>query len=137
MTLIIRGGKTMINYDTYKQNPDPILVEESEILFGEMVKEEYLRDEDYKEILEDLLGKAVEYASIRSKWLLMERQQRISEDDARSKKHDSVIIKFNMLAKYMEMQGWDSSWREKLGNERKRIGDFACYIAYVYGINAR
>ena len=67
----------------------------------------------------------------------MERQQRISEDDARSKKHDSVIIKFNMLAKYMEMQGWDSSWREKLGNERKRIGDFACYIEYVYGINAR
>ena len=51
MTLIIRGGKTMINYDTYKQNPDTILVEESEILFGEMVKEEYLRDEDYKEIL--------------------------------------------------------------------------------------
>ena len=29
----------MINYDTYKQNPDTILVEESEILFGEMVKE--------------------------------------------------------------------------------------------------
>jgi hypothetical protein len=41
------------------------------------------------------------------------------------------------------MNGKDTGWRETLGYEkddkynRKRLGDFACYLAFVNGLNAR
>ena len=54
-----------------------------------------------------------------------------------------MIIKFNMLARYLKMQGRDTGWRDKLGYEeedklyRKKIGDFACYLVFVNSINSR
>ena len=34
-------------------------------------------------------------------------------------------------------EGMDISWREDLGDERKRIGDFACFVTYITGISNR
>ena len=34
-------------------------------------------------------------------------------------------------------QGNDVAWFEKFNDDRKRIGDFACYVAYIYALNAR
>lgn len=31
----------------------------------------------------------------------------------------------------------DNSWRDELGEERKRIGDFACFVSYITGISNR
>ena len=48
-----------------------------------------------------------------------------------------------MLARYLKQQGKVAAWRDALGYEeddqynRKAIGDFACYLAFVNGINAR
>ena len=36
-----------------------------------------------------------------------------------------------------ENTGKDISWRAELGEARKRIGDFACYVAWIYGVRAR
>ena len=50
---------------------------------------------------------------------------------------------FNMLARYLRMQGKKAEWRDKLGNDeenryyRKTIGDFGCYIVFVNSICAR
>lgn len=47
-----------------------------------------------------------------------------------------------MLARYLKQQGKTAAWRDELGYEeddpynRKAIGDFACYLAFVNGINA-
>lgn len=30
-----------------------------------------------------------------------------------------------------------AEWRERLSDDRKRVGDFACYIALFQGIDAR
>lgn len=54
-----------------------------------------------------------------------------------------MITHFNMLARYLKQQGKAAPWRDALGYEkdepcnRKAIGDFACYLAFVNGINAR
>jgi hypothetical protein len=37
----------------------------------------------------------------------------------------------------MKKAGEDDSWRIKLGTDRKRIGDFACLVHALIGIEAR
>ena len=34
-------------------------------------------------------------------------------------------------------EGIETPWREQLGEARKRIGDFACFVSYIAGINNR
>lgn len=56
---------------------------------------------------------------------------------------NNVILHFNMIARYLKMQGKEVQWREQLGDEkvdkavRKGIGDFGCYIIFVNSICAR
>lgn len=100
-------------------------------------------DADAKEMYEELTAAATKYAGIRSEWLLLSREEKAERDGRRTSCHDSLIVKFNMLARYLKMQGKAATWRDCLGYEednpynRKRIGDFACYIVFVNSLNAR
>jgi hypothetical protein len=51
--------------------------------------------------------------------------------------HDTVIDSIEILARLANKEGMDISWREDLGDERKRIGDFACFVTYITGISNR
>ena len=68
---------------------------------------------------------------------------RMERDSSRSSCHNSLIVKFNMLAKYLRIQGKEACWRDELGYEeedkyyRKTIGDFACYLVFINSISAR
>lgn len=98
---------------------------------------------DAKEIYEELIGVATKHASFRSEWFIWDRATRMEKDDSRTSCHNSLIIKLDMLARYLKMQGKDAKWRDELGYEtdgrynRKAIGDFACYLVFVNSINAR
>ena len=61
----------------------------------------------------------------------------MDQDKGRTLKHDSVINRVNILARYLGNTGKDISWIEELGDSRKRIGDFACYVTLFYGLAAR
>ena len=96
-----------------------------------------------KEIYDELIAAATKYAAIRAKWLLLSREEKTELDSFRTSCHDSVIVKINMLSRYLKMQDIDAKWRDSLGDEkdnphsRKLIGDFACYLAFVNSLNAR
>ena len=51
--------------------------------------------------------------------------------------HDSVIHSLDELAAYTKEHGKEAKWRDELGYQRKRIGDFACYVSLIYGVFAR
>ena len=51
--------------------------------------------------------------------------------------HDSVIHSLDELAVYTKEHGKEAKWRDELGYQRKRIGDFACYVSLIYGVFAR
>ena len=74
---------------------------------------------------------------------MLERAEKAERDSGRTACHNSVIVKFNMLARYLKMQGKDAAWRDMLGYEeedklnRKTIGDFACYLVFINSINSR
>lgn len=100
-------------------------------------------DADAMELYEELVQKSIEYATVRARWTLMSAEKKADADNGRTLTHDSLIVKFNQLARYLRMQGKPADWRDSLGYEednpmnRKRIGDMACYISFVHGICAR
>ena len=50
--------------------------------------------------------------------------------DDRTVMHDSVIHSLDELAAYTKEHGKEAKWRDELGYQRKRIGDFACYVFF-------
>ena len=127
-----------MSYQNYlKRANDTLSIEIASDIFKEIRNSINDTDEDAKELYEDFLDGAFKYASIRSLWLTMSKDEKIERDKERTFKHDSIINRVNILARYLEKMGNDISWRAELGDSRKRIGDFACYIALFYGLEAR
>ena len=100
-------------------------------------------DEDAVEMYDFLIEKATEYVKYRSNWTTKDKDWKRNEDSNRTATHDALISNFNMLARYLQSIGKNISWRDDLGyveddpGNRKRIGDFACYLVFVHSLNGR
>ena len=129
-------------YEEYLKQPKAIIFGKMQIFHAEMLAE-IGADVDALELYDELIKIATRYAAIRANWLLLSREEKSEQDSGRTSCHNSVIIHFNMLARYLKKNGKAAVWRDELGYEaddpynRKAIGDFACYLAFVNGINAR
>lgn len=106
-------------------------------IYTQLSKKELLVDQDYKKMWHQLLKSAVYYANIRSEWFLKNQKEKMESDHIRTMAHDTFIDSCNILARYMKTNGMDDSWREKIGHDRKDIGDFGCYISCILGIASR
>ena len=129
-------------YEEYLKQPKAITFGKMQIFHAEMLAE-IDADTEALELYDELMKVATRYAAIRANWLLLSREEKSEQDSGRTSCHNSVITHFNMLARYLKQQGKAAAWRDKLGYEeddlynRKAVGDFACYLAFVNGINAR
>lgn len=129
-------------YEDYLPAEKSLSLEEMGKLHQEMMKA-IGTDEDSLEFYEELVEQANRYAAFRSAWVLWSTSEKIEKDASRTACHNSLIVKFNQLSRYLKMQGKGAAWRDVLGYEedssysRKRIGDFACYIVFVNCLNAR
>jgi hypothetical protein len=85
----------------------------------------------------DLFEAAIHYARIRTDWYFMHDDERRANDEARTRAHDAFIDCCNILSREMIKAGEDADWRKYLSNDRKEIGDFACYLHCIVGLNAR
>lgn len=88
-------------------------------------------------LLDNLMQSAVCYARIRADWQLATDEQRRDMDAARTRCHDAFIDCCNILSRNMLAAGEDNQWRNELGNDRKAIGDFACLLHCLLGLQAR
>lgn len=129
-------------YEEYLREPKSLSLETMQDLHRQMI-EEITGDDDAEEIYDELIAQATRYASFRANWYVWDRETRMDKDDNRTSCHNSLIVKFNMLGRYLKMQGKTAAWRDALGYteddpyNRKTIGDFACYLVFVNSINAR
>lgn len=129
-------------YEDYQSEPMSLSFEEMAALHRQML-EEIGGDRDALDLYGELLTAAVRYLDSRAHWPLWDQREKAQNDEARSLRHDKVITAFNQLARYLRMQGEPAAWRDVLGEEkehpcyRKRIGDFACYLAFIGSLNAR
>ena len=130
----------MDSYNTYLNHSagDVLTLEEALQIYNDIFEGvEKCCIEDKDEFVEDFLRKSCRYASIRTQWEFWSREERIDNDSGRTIRHNAVIDSINILARLLRSDGIETPWREQLGNERKRIGDFACFAAYIVGINNR
>lgn len=129
-------------YKEYLAMDKSISLEEMQQIHAEMVAA-IGNDTDAIELYEELVIAANKYSAFRAAWCVWSREEKLDRDASRTSCHDSMIVKFNQLARYLKMQGKDTAWRDKLGYveddsyNRKVIGDFACYIVFVNSICAR
>ena len=123
-------------YEDYRAMPGSLALEEMQSLHRE-IKEEAGRDVDALELYNELLAAAVKYSESRANWPLWDREKKLAEDSARTSRHNKVIDSFNILARYLKKQEKAAAWRDMLEDDRKRIGDFACYLVFTESLNAR
>jgi hypothetical protein len=90
----------------------------------------------FVELRRELFTFAVRYARLRTDWQLADIDERQAMDRHRTAAHDALIDACNILSRNMAKTGEDASWRAAI-NDRKEIGDFACYIHCFLGLDAR
>ena len=132
----------MNTYQEYSKMPLSLTLEEMTTLHEQII-DEVGNDELATELFEELLSQALKYSEYRSHWLFWSREEKLDNDPSRTACHNSLIVKFNVLARYLRQNGKSASWRDTLGDEnenpyvRKRIGDFACYLIFIKSILSR
>lgn len=129
----------MINtYDDYLEQPGNLKIEEALKIYTEMVDcISKCRLEDRMDFWKDFLERAAEYTNIRNRWEFMSHEEKMDADSGRTLAHNGFITSVNVISRIASGDGVDNSWREELGDDRKRIGDFACFVTYITGISNR
>lgn len=132
---------TATTYETYLSEPQALAFDQMAVIHRQMT-DEIGTDPEVLEYYADLLKAAARYAGIRAIWPMMGTKEKLEKDPGRTSAHDSVITHINLMSRLLRSMGKPAAWRDALGDEkepyrRKMIGDFACYLAFVSGINAR
>ena len=129
-------------YDAYAAMPKALTLDEMRSLHNDILTE-VGSDPDASELYRDLMESAVRYAKFRMDWRFLSVGEKMDIDSDRTSAHTSCITKLNVLARCLRLQQKPAAWRDTLGDAetdpyiRKRIGDFACYLAFVTALNAR
>jgi len=79
---------------------------------------------------------AIRYAGARVEYLRAESEQKRWLGPDRAATHNQFISACDILSRRMRELNEDVSWRSVLGNDRRRLGDFACMIHCILGIAA-
>lgn len=114
---------------------DILTYEEAREIYETINKNLERTDEDIYGLYTDMIAYAVKYAHIRAGWNALTRAQKLDHNSSRTSAHDAFITSVNIVARSQGNAG--AAWRQCLSDERKRVGDFACYIALFEGIAAR
>jgi hypothetical protein len=138
-----RGELAMIiisTYDTYLGANDSVTFEESSKIYSQIIDAANTNDQEFIGFWEDMITNAITYTTTRAKWSIQDSKERREVDERRTREHNDFMFSLKLIASYMKEQNWDATWFDQLGtiqNNRKRFGDFACYLVYINSLNAR
>ena len=119
-------------YENYLKMPDDLEFEQAMKVYEELLEENLEEDEIYDKLWDHALHCMIDYGSLRAHWKITPKTDRSNDD--RTVMHDSVIHSLDELAAYTKEHGKEAKWREELGYQRKRIGDFACYVSLILSL---
>lgn len=85
----------------------------------------------------DLYKAAARYGEIRVAWWFADAAARREMERSRSIAHDVFIQACDILSRNQRKVKESNQWRQRLGHDRKRIGDFACHLHAMIGLWAR
>jgi len=98
---------------------------------------EVVESTQLKNLKNDLITLALDYAKIRADYYISDLEEKREKESSRTIAHNSFIESCNILSRNMDKIGEPAEWRSILGDERKYIGDFACYIHLFLALKAR
>lgn len=124
-------------YDDFKNEKGIVSFSEAEQIYSSLLNSSNQLDKEFQEEWTTFVLLCVEYTSIRGKWHTLSREEKLANDEARAVTHNKVIYQLKILKSLANEQSNDVTWFEKFNDDRKRFGDFACYVAYIYALNAR
>jgi len=90
-----------------------------------------------KKLRDNFYKLAIRYSQVRARWNFMSVEEKIESNDERTRLHNTLIDSLNILSRNMAKAGEDTTWHRTLGENRKVIGDFACYVVAWLGIRQR
>ena len=143
----------LYTFEQYTEMPDSLGIDE--MITIEQGITNFVRknsnDDDLQELYEDFVNHCLRYAQIRENWVLLTTQEKENADPDRTAAHDALISSMRPLFRYMINIADNSADKDQLqkiwkmvsleNNKgdvvRKRIGDFACYLAFITGLNMR
>jgi len=96
-----------------------------------------IRTTKLTDLRDDLIEHAVRYARMRVDYHLATTEQQSHLGADRTMCHNAFIASCDILARNMDKHGEDATWRQQMGTDRKVIGDFACWLHALLGIEAR
>lgn len=140
MNLSMNGEKYLLTYKKYLEEKDCLTFQEAEKIHSQLLNSANITDSDFQEFWDDMIEAAIIYVNTRAKWSVQTLEERRDIDDSRTRQHNTFMINLKVIATYMKQQNLSSEWFDKLGtieNNRKRFGDFACYLVYINSLNAR
>ncbi|MDF7639501.1 hypothetical protein PT285_08830 [Lactobacillus sp. ESL0791] len=129
-------------YKDFTHQPSHLSVTDAESIYQELVDlTTAMNDRKLNDLVTNLIQKAVTYTEVRAQWLLLSSIEKMQIDRHRTDLHNDFIAAVNIVQRYMKQKDVPTDWYERLVPtgivDRKRVGDFACYISYVYAVNAR
>lgn len=126
-------------YDKAKEQHDLLDFETAQNIYSKMITGINLSDSEFKEYWDEFITGCIEYSNFRSLWLTLSREEKNNSDfdKRRTDTHNGLITKLNVVKRYLDNEGKNTNWFDEITQERKRIGDFANYIAYIYAVNSR
>jgi len=98
---------------------------------------EAINSSNFINLKNDLVDLAIDYARIRTDYYLLSQEERMEKETLRTRAHNAFIESCDILSRNMAKNGESVEWRIALGEERKYIGDFACYIHLFLGLRVR
>ncbi|MCA1789595.1 MAG: hypothetical protein LC667_07000 [Thioalkalivibrio sp.] len=98
---------------------------------------EAIQETQFTSLADALVTAGVRYARIRTDYKLATVEKRGEMEDTRTRSHTAFIDCCNILSRNMAKAGENNAWRNKLGDDRKLLGDFACHLHCLLGIAAR
>lgn len=134
---IRRGNMQFLFYDDFMKQKNVIPFSEAERIYYDLLNTPLIHQAEFQEEWAIFVKLCAEYAHARAIWFTMSIDEKHSFDASRTTMHNKVIHQLQLLKALTNEQGLDSSWYEYFKEDRKRIGDFACYVAYIYGVHAR
>ncbi|NLP52033.1 hypothetical protein [Bacillus sp. RO1] len=130
----------MLTYKNYLQEKDSLPLQEAEEIHSQILESAKITDSEFQEYWEEMIHSAIIYANTRALWSVKSLEERRDIDNSRTHQHNDFMINLKIIATYMKQQDWSAEWFDKLGTiekDRKRFGDFACYLVYINSLNAR
>ncbi|WP_247912883.1 hypothetical protein [Streptococcus sp. oral taxon 431] len=114
-----------------------ISFEEARMIYDSLINSSNIHDPEFQVYWKELVEYSAQYAEMRGKWLTLTIEEQNSLDPSRSIIHDRIIHNLQAIRGLAQIEGKDVSWFDKFYDDRKRMGDFANYINYIYAVSSR